>query len=329
MHAWIAMAFGDADNPYADIPSSAYAYDDRVQNHKQVQVGDLLFLRNRAHLEGIGRIDRIEEGLGEKKLFRCPVCGSGRLHRRKGMLPPFKCNEGHEFGDPKEILLKVHTYKALFEGNWIPTGNKISIGELRPFELRDSKQLAIMPVDASGLCRYVSRRCPNIADQLSIWSGMHPTALEDVDADNGSDLTPAGIDEREQIARGIRLRRGQATFRNSLIGRYDGRCVITGCSVLGVLEAAHIRPYRGPRDNHPANGVLLRSDLHTLFDLNRIAIDPVKLTIVLHPSLLASEYADLQQKALLVTAKSEPDKRALQIRWKEFIAVGGGSQKQN
>ena len=66
MHAWIAMAFGDADNPYADIPSSAYAYDDRVQNHKQVQVGDLLFLRNRAHLEGIGRSGQKPERFGHR-----------------------------------------------------------------------------------------------------------------------------------------------------------------------------------------------------------------------------------------------------------------------
>jgi predicted restriction endonuclease len=178
-----------------------------------------------------------------------------------------------------------------------------------------------MPADAQGLYRYVVRRCPNISSQLTGWFGISDAPLGDTDADESPDLTPAGADERERITRGIRLRRGQPAFRNSLLDRHEGRCVVTGCGVLGVLEAAHIRPYRGPRDNHPSNGLLLRSDLHTLFDLNRIGIDPDKLTIALHESLVASEYAHLNQKPLQVTHKSAPDKRALRLRWKEFLAA--------
>ena len=55
-------------------------------------------------------------------------------------------------------------------------------------------------------------------------------------------------------------------FRDALIGAYAGRCAITGCSVLDILEAAHITPYLGPDTNHVTNGLLLRADLHTLFD---------------------------------------------------------------
>jgi hypothetical protein len=176
-------------------------------------VGDLLFLRNRAHLEGIGRINAIEEGLGEKILRRCPVCGSGRIHQRKGVSPPYKCNEGHVFDQPNEIKLPVRTFKASFAGSWLSTDGRISVAELRPFELRDSKQLAIMPADADGLFRYVARRCSNIAPQLLAWRGVKGPTLEDTEADDGLDLTPTGTDEREQITRGIRLRRGQPAFR--------------------------------------------------------------------------------------------------------------------
>lgn len=151
MRAWIAMAFGGDHNPYADEPSVAYAYDDRVQNHKNVQIGDLLFLRNRSYLEGVGRIKKIVEGVGEKVLHHCPICNSGRVHERKGMLPPYKCNKGHEFVQPKDIKLSVRTFKASFAGSWLSAGERISIGELRPFELRDSKQLAIMPADLDGV----------------------------------------------------------------------------------------------------------------------------------------------------------------------------------
>ncbi|MDZ7808966.1 MAG: HNH endonuclease signature motif containing protein [Arhodomonas sp.] len=51
-------------------------------------------------------------------------------------------------------------------------------------------------------------------------------------------------------------------FGETLIEAYEGRCAITGCNMLDVLEAAHIHPYRGDATNHPSNGLLLRADLH-------------------------------------------------------------------
>jgi len=50
-----------------------------------------------------------------------------------------------------------------------------------------------------------------------------------------------------------------------------------------VLEAAHIKPYRGKTDSHLENGLLLRADLHTLFDLNLIGVEPDTLTVRVHP----------------------------------------------
>ena len=88
MRGWITQAFGGADNPYADEPSVAYVYDNRVQNHKRVEVGDILFVRNRHRLEGVGRITRIETGSGEKLFFRCPECGSPRVSTPDGAPSP-------------------------------------------------------------------------------------------------------------------------------------------------------------------------------------------------------------------------------------------------
>ena len=62
---------------------------------------------------------------------------------------------------------------------------------------------------------------------------------------------------------------------------------MTGCTVFAVLEAAHIKPYQGENDNHPQNGLLLRADIHTLFDLNLLGIQPERLQVEisgpLHP----------------------------------------------
>ncbi|MEO2018753.1 MAG: HNH endonuclease signature motif containing protein [Fuerstiella sp.] len=54
---------------------------------------------------------------------------------------------------------------------------------------------------------------------------------------------------------------------------------------IAVLEAAHIRPYRRPEDNDVQNGLLLRADIHTLFDLNLLGIEPGTWQIHIHPRI--------------------------------------------
>jgi len=49
---------------------------------------------------------------------------------------------------------------------------------------------------------------------------------------------------------------------------------VTGEHARPVLDAAHIQPYLGPRSNHPQNGLLLRTDLHRLFDDGYVTVTP-------------------------------------------------------
>lgn len=110
--------------------------------------------------------------------------------------------------------------------------------------------------------------------------------------DNKGEFDPTSIkDARDRIWRTVTQRRGQKVFRETLIAAYDGQCVITGCSIRDVLEAAHIQPYLGPYTNNVTNGLLLRADLHTLFDCGLLAIDPEAMTVLIDSHLLDSEYA--------------------------------------
>jgi putative restriction endonuclease len=70
----------------------------------------------------------------------------------------------------------------------------------------------------------------------------------------------------------IKPRLGQGGFRVVVLEGYERRCAITGEKTLPVLEAAHIQPYaeKGPHDL--SNGLLLRSDWHTLFDRHYITV---------------------------------------------------------
>ena len=73
----------------------------------------------------------------------------------------------------------------------------------------------------------------------------------------------------EQI---IKPRLGQGAFRVLVIEAYHRRCAITGEKTLPVLEAAHIKPYSQEGTHEPNNGLLLRKDLHTLFDRGYITV---------------------------------------------------------
>ena len=97
-------------------------------------------------------------------------------------------------------------------------------------------------------------------------------------------------DACERIEQTIVQRRGQQGFRESLILAYEGKCAITGCSIRDVLEAAHIVPYRDAHTNNISNGLLLRADLHTLFDCKLLAIDPATMEVLLAPDIRDGEY---------------------------------------
>jgi hypothetical protein len=80
-------------------------------------------------------------------------------------------------------------------------------------------------------------------------------------------------DTRLKVIAAVSRRQGGPRFRRALLSAYEGRCAMTRYDAEPALEAAHIIPYRGPQTNHPANGLLLRADMHDLFDLGLIAVD--------------------------------------------------------
>lgn len=106
------------------------------------------------------------------------------------------------------------------------------------------------------------------------------------------------VDARKRILASIVRRQGQYRFRKVLLAAYRRSCCVTGCDTEAVLDAAHIVPYKGPETNHVQNGLLLRSDLLTLFDLGLIAIDTEDYSVLVSLSLMNGEYGLLAGKKL-------------------------------
>lgn len=111
-----------------------------------------------------------------------------------------------------------------------------------------------------------------------------------VTPDDGT-TDPASVeDARNRVLAAIVRRQGQPAFRARLLTHYQGRCAVTAEQAEEVLEAAHIDPYMGPNSNTPNKGLLLRADLHTLFDKHLIAVAPDG-SLVVSDRLTGTSYA--------------------------------------
>ncbi len=126
-------------------------------------------------------------------------------------------------------------------------------------------------------------------------------------------------DARKKVIAEIVRRQGQAGFRKALLDSYSSVCAITGCTVPWVLEAAHISPYRGPETNKPDNGLLLRADIHTLFDLGLVSVNPDTLVVRVAMQVVEIEYRALDGKSLR-KSKVPPSKPALRDHWQRSTA---------
>ncbi|MBE9235293.1 pentapeptide repeat-containing protein [Anabaena aphanizomenioides LEGE 00250] len=88
-------------------------------------------------------------------------------------------------------------------------------------------------------------------------------------------------------------REKQQEFKEELIKKYGYKCLISGCEIKEIIEAAHIIPYSKIESHDVANGLLLRVDLHRLFDAHLIAIHPTTREVLISEQI-AKDYQDIR-----------------------------------
>jgi hypothetical protein len=131
---------------------------------------------------------------------------------------------------------------------------------------------------------------------------------------------PAGVSE---VAwRAVLQRRGPEEFRQKLLRAYGGRCAVSGSDGEPALEAALIDGDAGTASPDVTNALLLRADIHILFDLNLIRIHPKTRKVFIADALKKSSYGKLVARQLRLPENQEdrPSFEALQRRWQ---ASGG------
>jgi hypothetical protein len=204
----------------------------------------------------------------------------------------------------RKAWMKIHARKF----NWTierireelrnDLGEDVNLDSIRRFVKGDEQ----LPLSSGAL----SRR--QTADrQVKAGRGIDKQLRADSGrAEEEGEFDPRNAGEgKQKVTRAINLRRGQASFRKQLLRAYGGRCAITECNCEDALEAAHILPYDGKATNHVQNGLLLRSDIHTLFDLGKIGVDASTKKVLVAKSLSKTVYTALSDVRLRLPERKE------------------------
>lgn len=154
---------------------------------------------------------------------------------------------------------------------------------------------------------------------LAIWKELE-LSQESVEQDFNPDEIQ---DERQKNSRAVVIRPGQKKFKRQLMEAYTGCCSITGCPVESVLEAAHIIPYLGSKTDHPSNGLLLRVDIHKLFDAHYLSINPKTNRVEIAVSLKNTCYCELAGNPLRLplSKTARPNQQALLKHYQTFCSL--------
>lgn len=128
-------------------------------------------------------------------------------------------------------------------------------------------------------------------------------------------------DHRERVEVTQIRRRDQSAFRNQLLSAYGERCAVTEVNVPAALQAAHIYPYRGKESQVVSNGMLLRADIHQLFDAHLLTVEPQNYRIRLSDSIKDGIYRQYDGVAVNVPRDPalQPNKHLLGLHFGEFL----------
>lgn len=281
--AWLLLAAGErrdygGNAGYEDQVDAYYSWDSTVANAARVRPGDVIALRNKESLLGISVVEDIDSARQVKERFRCPRCGSSKIKPRSTTRWIYRCQtDGHEFDLPDVLSEVVTTYRSRHDAAWSPLPGVMTSAELRNLTASPNSPQSMRPIDWTRLAAALAAR--GAERSVSRVIGRAPDLRYP-----SSDQPHVAIAGGHRLAI-VRVRRGQSEFRRALLATYRGGCAFTGPAPDRALEAGHLYSYAKLGEHHAHGGLLLRRDVHRLFDDGEIAVDPETLRLDLSPDL--------------------------------------------
>lgn len=237
---------------------------------------------DKQRLLGLSVIEEISQETKDKLLFKCPRCGLAGIKARRTKLPLYKCYKcKHEFDKPDTATAAVTEYRSRHDAAWTALENLLPGTDLRLLCESPKSQLSMRPLR---------------------WSAFR-TALAERGADRAVDRVvhraPDFFFSQGHTLEIVRVRRGQQHFREHLLSAQGEVCAFTGDAPARVLEAGHLYSYAELGVHHEHGGLLLRRDIHRLFDDGLLAVHPGSLLVDVGDKLENyPQYASLHDRQL-------------------------------
>jgi hypothetical protein len=282
---------------YKDELGVKYAYDSTVANHKALKVGDLLVIRDSVLIYGHGIIEEVLRDSDRKIMELCPSCRASGPSARVRMLPKYRCPDcKEEFSEPLFEEREVQRSEARYGSTWAPLATPVPRALLDPVYVGADRQNAI--------------RALNVAAAVTLLE-MH-TSLDGLADLRDFGYTGGGNPSGGHVLAQGRRRLGQREFKKMLVERFGSACAVTGPQPLAILDAAHLYRFAKAPEHHLDGGLLLRADIHRLFDAFMLVVDTADWTVRLSPALLGyAGLADLEGLELQMAIDRRPRREFL------------------
>lgn len=301
--AWLLMSVGDdrqhgGNDGYDDQPDVYYTWDSTVPNHAQIKRGDRIAIWDKSRLLGVSVVEDISTHETEKLLSKCPFCGMAGIKARRTRSPLYKCYKCKGvFDKPATQLATVIRYRSRHDAAWTNLENVLLGDDLRQLCEAPKSQLSMRPLRWEAFESAVSSR-----------GGER--AVDRVARRAPDFAFPQGFSVET-----VRVRRGQTKFRRHLLDSQGETCAFTGGAPARVLEAGHLYSYAELGEHHAHGGLMLRRDIHRLFDDGWLAVDPGTLKVDVSAQLQGFPQFELLQDRRLLTPLKDSQVDWLSRHW--------------
>jgi hypothetical protein len=302
IQAWLMLAKETRQHGgnlgYDDSAAEYYSWDSTVPNHSEPKIHDKIVIWDGETLVGTSVIQGIDVGSSKKIRLRCPHCNMTKIKQRHNTSPKYRCHNPEcrtEFENPKQEIISVTTYRSNHPNFWYDLHGQLEAEELREICKQPKSQHSLRPLKWLDFLEAIGKEFSHnleAIDNLKMSASGHRNSK-------------------------TRVRLGQSKFRKEMLKQFGDMCALSGLSHIRGLDAAHLYSYADLGEHHYNGGLLLRKDLHKLFDLGLIVVEPSTMTIRLSASLQkVPQYKGLDGTGLKVAINGQT-KKWLKLHWDE------------
>jgi hypothetical protein len=288
-----------ADDGYLETIGESYEWVSKLPNGNEISVGDLLIIRDSEFVLGFSIIDCIDVSRKVREKNTCPKCGVAQVRVRKTIKPIYMCAACSATFDSPNTEKQILEHKvAIYGAGWVDLErDSRTLKAWKYLSLSPKSQHSLQPVNVDAFYDFSSQF---------------------------SNLEIARFSARDKEVKGghklrtVKTRIGQGAFRQSLLDKFGAVCAFTGDNHPAGLEAAHLYSYSAQGIHHSNGGLLLRRDIHSLFDKGLIAFNVDSLKLDLATDLFGlSQYKWLHGSEIKIEL-SDQMKSWLEIHWNQF-----------